>query len=151
MNLIDEHDILKSGVILKPEMEEIMASIKGFRDLDVYQKVRVQAKRIFIITREFPKEEKYSLTDQIRRSSRAVNAMLGESWARRRYPAAFINKVNEALGEVMETQAWLDHALDCEYISSDLYHELDESWQHIGAMLNRMIQRAGDFCLPASK
>ncbi|HEX9441787.1 MAG TPA: four helix bundle protein [Roseiflexaceae bacterium] len=101
--------------------------------------------------REFPKEEKYSLTDQIRRSSRAVNAMLGESWARRRYPAAFINKVNEALGEVMETQAWLDHALDCEYISSDLYHELDESWQHIGAMLNRMIQRAGDFCLPASK
>ncbi len=127
MNLIDEHDILKSGVILKPEMEEIMASIKGFRDLDVYQKVRVQAKRIFIITREFPKEEKYSLTDQIRRSSRAVNAMLGESWARRRYPAAFINKVNEALGEVMETQAWLDHVLDCEYISYDLYHELDES------------------------
>ena len=128
-----------------------MAVIKTFRELDVYKLGRVQARRIFNVTKEFPRDEKYSLTDQIRRSSRAVNAMLAESWARRRYPAAFVNKVNEALGEAMETQAWLDHALDCEYITSNLYHELDMSWQHIGAMLNRMIQRADDFCLPESK
>jgi len=128
-----------------------MAAIKSSRDLDVYKIGRAQAQRIFVITKDFPKEERFSLTDQIRRSSRAVNAMLAESWARRKYPAAFVNKVNEALGEAMETQAWLDHSLDCEYINPDLHHELDTSWQHIGAMLNRMIQRADDFCLPDSK
>jgi four helix bundle protein len=125
--------------------------IKSFRELDVYKLALKEAKRIFIVTQSFPKEEKYSLTDQIRRSSRAVNAMLAESWARRRYPAAFINKVNEALGEAMETQAWLDHALECEYISISLYHELDDAWQRIGGKLNRMIQRADDFCKYASQ
>jgi four helix bundle protein len=93
-----------------------MAIIKSFRELEVYEMAREQAKRIFAISKSFPKEEKYSLTDQIRRSSRAVNAMIAEAWARRRYPAAFINKIDEALGEAMETQAWLDHALDCDYL-----------------------------------
>jgi four helix bundle protein len=125
-----------------------MAAIKSFRDLDVYRMARVQSKKIFLITKSFPKEEMFALSNQIRRSSRAVGAMLAESWARRRYPAAFVSKLNEALGETMETQAWLDQALDCEYINSQLYHELDESWQHIGAMLTRMIQRADDFGLP---
>jgi len=90
-----------------------MAMIKSFRDLEVYQLALKEAKKIFIVTQSFPQEERYSLTDQIRRSSRAVNAILAESWARRVYPAAFINKVNEALGEAMETQAWLDHAREC--------------------------------------
>ena len=89
-----------------------MAMIKSFRDLGVYVLVRVQARKIFALSKTFPKEERYSLTDQIRRSSRAVNAMIAEAWARRMYPAAFINKINEAMGEAMETQAWLDHALD---------------------------------------
>lgn len=124
--------------------------IKSFRDLRVYQLTLEQAKRIFVISRDFPKEETYSLTDQIRRSSRAVNAMIAEAWARRKYQAAFVNKINEALGEAMETQAWLDHARECGYIKSDLYHELDEAWQRIGAMLNRMIQRADDFCRHAA-
>lgn len=124
--------------------------IKSFRDLRVYQLTLEQAKRIFVISRDFPKEETYSLTDQIRRSSRAVNAMIAEAWARRKYQAAFVNKINEALGEAMETQAWLDHARECGYIKSDLYHELDEVWQRIGAMLNRMIQRADDFCRHAA-
>jgi four helix bundle protein len=110
-----------------------------------------EAKKIFILTKSFPSEEKYSLTDQIRRSSRAVNALLAEAWARRRYVAAFVNKVNEALGEAMETQAWLDHALACEYIEIERHHELDDAWQHIGAMLNRMIERADDFCKQAMK
>jgi four helix bundle protein len=90
----------------------------------------------------------FSLTDQIRRSSRAVGAMPAEGWARRKYPADFVNKLNMALGETMETQAWLDQALDCEYIDPVLFRELDDSWQHIGAMLSRMIQRADDFGLP---
>ena len=101
------------------------------------------------MTRRFPAEERYSLTDQIRRSSRAVNALVAEGWARRRYLAAFKNKVNESLGEAMETQAWLDHALHCDYITKELHRELDDAWQHIGAMLNRMIQRADDFCKAA--
>jgi four helix bundle protein len=123
-----------------------MALIRGFRDLDVYRLVREQSKRIFVITKSFPKEERYSLIDQVRRSSRAVNAMVAEAWARRRYPAAFVNKIAEALGEAMETQAWLDHAVDCDYLDPREYCELDQAWQHVGGMLNRMIERADDFC-----
>jgi four helix bundle protein len=82
-----------------------VAVIRGFRDLDVYVLAREQAKKIFALSKTFPVEEKYSLTDQIRRSSRAVNAMIAEAWARRRYPAAFVNKIDEALGDAMETQA----------------------------------------------
>src|SRR3972149_11784247 len=122
-------------------MEDRMAVIRGFRDLDVYVLAREQAKKLFVLSKDFPKEELYSLTDQIRRSSRAVNAMIAEAWARRRYPAAFVNKIDEALGEAMETQAWLDYALDCDYIDSRQHGELDSAWQHIGGMLNRMIER----------
>lgn len=96
-------------------------------------------------------EEKFSLTDQIRRSSRAVNAMIAEAWARRMYPAAFVNKIDEALGEAMETQSCLDRALDCGYIDEKQHKMQDEHWQRIGAMLQRMIQRADDFCRTASR
>ncbi len=128
-----------------------MASIRSFRDLDVYTQAREQAKKVFAVSKSFPREERFSLTDQIRRSSRAVNAMIAEAWARRMYPAAFINKIDEAMGEAMETQAWLDHALDCGYVDEKAHRSLDESWQRIGAMLNRMIQRADDFCRTASR
>ncbi|MBI2180319.1 MAG: four helix bundle protein [Deltaproteobacteria bacterium] len=128
-----------------------MAAIKSFRDLDVYSLARREAKNIFDLSKSFPAEERYSLTDQIRRASRAVNAMVAEAWARRRYPAAFINKIDEALGEAMETQAWLDHALDCGYIDRRQHHVLDDAWQKVGAMLNRMIQRADDFCRSAKE
>jgi four helix bundle protein len=90
-----------------------MPEIRSFRELRVYQLARTEAKKIFVMTRRFPREEMYALTDQIRRSSRAVGAMLAEAWARRRYEAAFINKTDEALAEATETQAWLDHALEC--------------------------------------
>lgn len=128
-----------------------MPPIKSFRDLDVYRRALVEAKNVFIITQNFPREERFSLIDQIRRSSRAVDALLAEGWARRRYRAAFINKINEALGAAMETQSWLDQSRMCGYISDEQYRELDQAWQHIGAMLQRMIQRADDFCMPESK
>jgi four helix bundle protein len=128
-----------------------MGMIKSFRELEVYRLVLAQAKEIFVTSKSFPREETYSLTDQIRRSSRAVNAMIAEAWARRKYPAAFVNKLSEAMGETMETQAWLDHALACEYIDASRHRELDDAWQHVGAMLNRMIERAVDFCRSASK
>jgi four helix bundle protein len=127
-----------------------MAIIRSFRDLDVYKLAREQAGRIFAMTKSFPKEERYSLTDQIR-SSRAVDAMIAEAWARRKYRAAFVNKIDEAMGEAMETQAWLDHAFDCNYLDDSRYRELNAAWQHIGAMLNRMIDRADDFCKSSHK
>lgn len=128
-----------------------MAIIRSFRDLETYQLAKKEAKKIFEITKSFPKDEKYSLTDQIRRSLRAVNAMIAESWARRMYKAAFISKIDEAMGEANETQAWLDHALECDYIAAKQHHELDDAWQHVGGMLHNMIKRADDFCTAVSK
>lgn len=123
-----------------------MGPAKSFRDLKVYEKAREAAKQVFMITKEFPPEERYALTDQIRRSSRAVKAMLAEAWARRRYKAAFINKIDEALGEANETQSWLDDSLDAEYLSAAAFKDLNEQYQAIGGMLSRMIDRADDFC-----
>lgn len=123
-----------------------MALIKDFRELNVYNSVRSETQTIYIRSRTFPVEEKYSLTDQIRRSSRAVKAMIAEAWARRRYRAVFINKIDEALGGATETQSWLDDCLDCGYISRKEFEQMDSAWQSIGAMLNKMIARADDFC-----
>jgi four helix bundle protein len=123
-----------------------MALARSFRDLDVYKRARLESREIFRMTRGFPPDEKYSLTDQIRRSSRAVGAMIAEAWAKRRYPAAFIAKLNDALGEAMETQAWLDSALDCGYINEHFLRERDSGWQQVGAMLQAMCDRANEFC-----
>src|SRR2546430_3417837 len=123
-----------------------MAAAKSFRDLKVYQAAREAALQIFTATKTFPREERYALIDQIRRSSRAVKAMIAEAWARRRYKAAFINKIDETLGEANETQSWLDDALDDEYLSKEDFKELDDHYQAIGGMLSRMIDRADDFC-----
>jgi four helix bundle protein len=128
-----------------------MALIASFRDLEVYRLARAEARKLFLLTTSFPKEERFALTDQIRRSSRAVKAMVAEAWARRMYPAAFLSKISEALGEAMETQAWLDSALDCGYVTAAQHDELDDSWQHVGAMLNRMIERADSFCTSAER
>lgn len=123
-----------------------MALIKSFRDLNVYKTARAETQTIFLRSRNFPPEERFSLTDQIRRSSRAVKAMVAEAWARRHYRAVFINKIDEALGEATETQSWLDDCLDSGYISVDEFKQMDTAWQSIGAMLNKMIARADDFC-----
>ena len=123
-----------------------MAAAKSFRDLKVYQAPREAALRIFTATKTFPREERHALTDQIRRSSRAVKAMIAEAWARRRYKAAFINKIDEALGEANETQSWLDDALDDGYVLKEHFQELDHRYQAIGGMLSRMIDGADDFC-----
>ena|SRR2546421_3078705 len=123
-----------------------MAPARSFRELKVYVCAREAAQKVFLVSKEFPQEERYALTDQIRRSSRAVKAMLAEAWARRRYKAAFINKIDEALGEANETQSWLDDALDSKYLSAADFKELNERYQAIGGMLSRMIDRADDFC-----
>ena len=121
-------------------------AIHSFRDLEVYQMATTGAGMIYHFSINFPKEEKYSLTDQVRRSSRAVAAMIAEAWARRRYEAAFINKLNKAQGEATETQAWLDQALDCQYLRPEQHRELDLHFQQIGGKLNRMIEKSSTFC-----
>ena len=102
--------------------------------------------KIFELSRQFPAEKRYSLTDQIRRSSRAVKAMIAEAWGRRRYKAVFVNKLDEALGEATETQSWLDDARNSGYLPMEQFEALDSKYTSIGQMLSRMIDRADDFC-----
>src|SRR2546423_12500887 len=109
-----------------------MQPAKSFHDLKVYQAAREAAQLIFVVSKKFPPEERYALTDQVRRSSRAVKAMIAEAWARRRYKAAFVNKIDEALGEAYETQSWLDDALDCRYLSRQEFDDLDGRYDGIG-------------------
>jgi four helix bundle protein len=126
-----------------------MSAARTFRDLRVYQLARSATREIFLATQRFPREEQYSLTDQVRRSSRATKAMIAEAWARRRYKAVFISKIDEALGESTETQSWLDDALDCGYLEPSRFEKMDADWRSIAAMLARMIDRASDFCKDA--
>jgi four helix bundle protein len=123
-----------------------MELAKSFRDLKVYQVAREAARLILEVSKSFSPEERYSLTDQIRRSSRSVKAMISEAWARRRYKAAFVNKIDEGLGETYETQSWLDDALDAAYLSDEKFSDLNHRYDVIGGMLSRMIDRPDDFC-----
>jgi four helix bundle protein len=119
---------------------------KSFRDLNVYQKARSVAKEIFELTKHFPREEMYSLIDQIRRSSRSIGAQIAEAWAKRRYEKHFISKLTDADGEQLETQHWIDTAADCGYLSSAQAAKLKEALSEIGRMLGSMITKAGQFC-----
>src|SRR5438876_7372648 len=109
--------------------------IQSHRDLLVYQKAFTTAMEIFTLSKTFPKEETYSLTDQIRRSSRSVAASLAEAWRKRRYEAAFISKVSDAETEAAETQCWLEFALACEYIPKVQARELYRLYGEILRML----------------
>jgi four helix bundle protein len=123
-----------------------MSAAKSFCDLRFYKLARAAAGEIFEASKSFPPEERYSSTDQVRRSSRSTKATISEAWARRRYKAVFIHKIDEALGEASETQSWLDDALDCGYLESGQFEKMDGDWRSISAMLARMIDRASDFC-----
>ena len=120
--------------------------IKSVRELDVYKLAFETAIEIFKISKNFPKEETYSLTDQVRRSSRAVCTNLSELWRKRRYKAVFLNKLSDAAQEAAETQTWLEFALACKYIDKKTFDKLDERYEHIFAMLFTMEQKADSFC-----
>ena len=122
-----------------------MGIIKGFRDLVVYQKAYALSMRVFECSKRFPKEEKYSLTDQIRRSSRAISANIAESWAKKLYVKAFINKLTDALGEEYETEVWLDYAKDLRYINQQQYDELTAGYAEVRKMLLSMIYNPNKF------
>jgi len=123
-----------------------MEYVKSFRDLEVYKLSRQLSGEIFEISKKFPKEEMYSLTDQIRRSSRSVGAQIAESWAKRKYEKHFISKLTDADGEQLETQHWVETALDCSYISKETVIKFLEQYSSIGKMLNSMISKAPSFC-----
>ena len=116
-----------------------MTIINSARDLRVYKLAYECAKEIFIMTKDFPPEEKYELTSQIRRSSRSVVSNIVESWRRRRYPKTFVYKLNDSETEADETILWLDISLDCEYISKEKYKKLYDDYDHIISMLVNMI------------
>jgi four helix bundle protein len=109
--------------------------IKSAKDLIVYQKAYALAIEIFEASKKFPSEEKYSLTDQIRRSSRSVSTNLREAWAKRRYEAHFVSKLTDADGENGETETWLDFAYDCKYLSKQDHATFTEKCREVGAML----------------
>jgi len=117
----------------------------------VYQKVFEQAMRIFEITKHFPKEEQYSLTDQMRRASRSVCTNIGESWRKRRYPAHFVSKLTDADAEATETMIWLDFSLNCGYLSAKDHTELSTEYDQIGKMLGSMIASPEKFCYSSRK
>jgi four helix bundle protein len=123
-----------------------MPLIRNFRELEVYELVRAEVRRVFDLSCGFPAAERYSLTDQVRRSSRSVRGHIAEAWGRRRYINSFCYKLDEAMGEANETQAWLETALECGYIANSDFAQADKAWQRIGAMLNSMIDKAPTFC-----
>lgn len=120
--------------------------LNSIRDLDVYNIAFETAMTIFKISKTFPKDEKYALTDQVRRSSRSVCANLAEGWRKRKYQAVFINKLLDASQEAAETQTWLEFALHCGYIDEDVFTNLYEKYEHVFAMLNTMERKANAFC-----
>jgi four helix bundle protein len=101
---------------------------------------------IFEISKNFPTEEKYSLIDQMRRSSRSVCANLAEGWRKRKYKAVFINKLSDAAQEAAETQTWLEFSIRCNYITHEQFEKLDKNYEVIFAMLNAMERKADAFC-----
>jgi four helix bundle protein len=123
-----------------------MTNYHGFRDLIVYQKSYKLAMEIFEITKIFPKEEKYSLVDQIRRSSRSVPTNIAEAWVKRKYPKSFVSKLLDSLAEESETEVWIDMSKDCKYIDDQLHNSLLNRYQEIAKMLNSMINNPEKFC-----
>lgn len=120
-------------------------------ELDVYKKAFEAAMRIFELSKSFPKEEMYSLTDQIRRSSRSVCANFAESWRKRRYEAAFIAKLSDCEGEAAETQTWIEFAVRCEYLNQEIGRELFKTYDEIISMPVTTINNSNRWVLPSGQ
>ena len=121
--------------------------INSAKDLDVYKKAYAISMEIFHLSKGWPVDEKYSLIDQIRRSSRSVCSNLREAWAKRRYEAHFISKLSDCDGENSETDTWLDYARDCGYLAVNKHAELSDSIVEVGRMLGSMLNNPQPFLL----
>jgi four helix bundle protein len=141
----DVHGTRDEGRRMKDE-KNTAKRINSVRDLDVYRMAFDAAMEIYYISKGFPSEEKYSLIDQIRRSSHSVCANLSEGWRKRKYKAVFINKLSDSGQEAAETQTWLEFALTCGHIDNAKFNKLDEQYEHIFAMLCTMEKKTDTFC-----
>jgi four helix bundle protein len=121
----------------------------SFTDLEVYQRARRLAGTLFERTKSFPREETYALTDQLRRSSRAIGAQIAEAWGKRLYPRHFLSKLTDADAEQRETRHWIAVAIDCGYLDSQEAADFLEDLGVIGRMLGSMMEKARLFCREA--
>jgi four helix bundle protein len=121
--------------------------IKSHRELEVYQLAFEASMEIFRVSKKFPPEERYALTDQIRRSSRSVCANLAEAWRKRRYEASFVHKLNDCEAEAAETQTWLEFAVECEYLDKAAARALHRSYNHIIGKFVKMINNPSPWLL----
>lgn len=121
--------------------------INSAKDLQVYKESYTLAMEIFHLSKHWPLEERYALTDQIRRSSRSLSSNLREAWAKRRYEAHFISKLTDADGEINETDTWLDFAKDCGYLSEENHARMTDECRQIGSMLGAMLNNPQPFLL----
>ena len=124
-----------------------MSRVGSFKVLIVCQKAYKLAMEIFEISKNFPKEEKYSLTDQIRRSSRSVTSGIAEAWAKRRYEKAFISKLTDSLGEEYETEVWLDYSLNSKYLQKETHDSILNDYDEVRKMLISMINNTDKWCI----
>ncbi len=121
--------------------------IKSHEELEVYQLAFKGAMRVFEISKTFPREETYSLTDQVRKSSRSVCSNIAEAWRKRRYEAAFVSKLNDAEGEAAETQTWIAFAVACAYLQAEVGNGLKLEYDSVIGKLVNMINRPGPWLL----
>lgn len=126
-----------------------MACVQHFKDLRVYRLAFKAAMTIFEASKRWPPEERYSLTDQIRRSSRSVCGSIAEAWRKRRYPSHFVSKLTDADGEAAETQNWLEFALECGYINSEQHKALWQTYEEITGGLVNMMTDSDRWCGPS--
>ncbi len=126
-------------------MKNSYGSYNGYRDLKVYQLAYKLAMDVFQVTKTFPSDEKYSLTDQIRRSTRNIPANIAEAWKKRRYPKSFISKIVDAAGEAGETEVWLDVSKDAGYLQTGRYEEFTVGYAEVNRMLYGMISKHEKF------
>jgi four helix bundle protein len=125
--------------------------VRHFRDLDVYQNALAADLRVYELTKRFPGEERYALTDQVRRSSRSVSANIAEGWRKRRYEAAFIAKLSDAEGEAAETQVHLEFAFNHSYLSRDEFLNVDDAYEKTIAQLVKMIDEPEKWLIKSSR
>ena len=125
-----------------------MSRIQSHEELDVYKLAFEAARNIFEISKSFPKEETYALTDQIRRSSRSVCSNIAEAWRKRRYEAAFVSKLNDSEAEAAETQTWLEFAVECGYLPKEQAEEIHRTYDNIIGKLVNMIFKPTSWILP---
>jgi four helix bundle protein len=119
--------------------------MSGFKEMTVYKKAFEMANLVFLLSKRFPVEERYSLTDQIRRSSRSVSAQFAEGYRKKRYPLHFISKMTDCDGENAETQVWLDHAVACAYVTRQDIAPIIWLSEEVGRMLGDMIENPGKY------